>query len=39
MVDAAGGDVIQALQSGDVIKITNIYDVESGYFGATRPLT
>lgn len=34
-----GGNVIQAPQSGDVIKITNIYDVESGYFGATRPLT
>lgn len=34
-----GGNVIQAPQSGDVIKITNIYNVESGYFGATRPLT
>jgi len=33
------GNVIQAPQSGDVIKITNIYNVESGYFGATRPLT
>ncbi|MDT5413112.1 MAG: peptidoglycan DL-endopeptidase RipA [Mycobacterium sp.] len=38
-MDIGGGDVIQAPQSGDVIKITNIYDVESGYFGATRPLT
>jgi hypothetical protein len=26
-------------QSGDVIKIININDAESGYFGATRPLT
>ena len=34
-----GGNVIQAPQSGDVIKITNVYNVESGYFGATRPLT
>jgi cell wall-associated NlpC family hydrolase len=33
------GNVIQAPQSGDVIKITNVYRVESGYFGATRPLT
>ena len=33
------GNVIQAPQSGDVIKITNVYNVESGYFGATRPLT
>ena len=33
------GNVIQAPQSGDVIKITNIYNVENGYFGATRPLT
>ncbi|MDP9092966.1 MAG: NlpC/P60 family protein [Actinomycetota bacterium] len=33
------GNVIQAPQSGDVIKITNIFNVESGYYGATRPLT
>jgi cell wall-associated NlpC family hydrolase len=33
------GNVIQAPQSGDVIKITNLFNVESGYFGATRPLT
>jgi cell wall-associated NlpC family hydrolase len=33
------GNVIQAPQSGDVIKISNIYNVENGYFGATRPLT
>ncbi len=34
-----GGNVIQAPQSGDVIKITNVYNVEGGLFGATRPLT
>jgi cell wall-associated NlpC family hydrolase len=34
-----GGSVIQAPQSGDVIRITNVYDVEAGYYGATRPLT
>jgi len=34
-----GGNVIQAPQSGDVIKITNVYSVEAGYYGATRPLT
>jgi peptidoglycan DL-endopeptidase RipA len=34
-----GGNVIQAPESGDVIKITNVYHVESGMFGATRPLT
>ncbi|MDQ2796726.1 MAG: NlpC/P60 family protein, partial [Actinomycetota bacterium] len=33
------GDVVQAPQSGDVIKITPWQQVESGYFGATRPLT
>ena len=33
------GNVIQAPQSGDIIKITNVYSVESGYVGATRPLT
>jgi cell wall-associated NlpC family hydrolase len=38
-MNIGGGDVIQAPQSGDVIKITNVYDVEAGYFGATRPLT
>lgn len=34
-----GGNVVQAPQSGDVVKITPWYAVESGYFGATRPLT
>jgi cell wall-associated NlpC family hydrolase len=34
-----GGNVIQAPQSGDIVRITNLYDVSSGYYGATRPLT
>lgn len=33
------GNVIQAPQSGDVIKITPLGDVDWGYYGATRPLT
>ncbi|MBV9592798.1 MAG: C40 family peptidase [Actinobacteria bacterium] len=33
------GNVIQAPESGDVVKITPLASVESGYFGATRPLT
>ncbi|MGI8679697.1 MAG: NlpC/P60 family protein [Jatrophihabitans sp.] len=33
------GDVVQAPQSGDVVKITPWQQVESGYYGATRPLT
>ena len=33
------GNVIQAPQSGEVIQITPIYSVDSGLFGATRPLT
>lgn len=33
------GNVIQAPQSGDVIRITPLWDVDWGYFGATRPLT
>lgn len=33
------GNVIQAPESGDVVKITPLAHVESGYFGATRPLT
>ncbi len=33
------GNVIQAPQSGDVVKITPWRYVENGYFGATRPLT
>jgi cell wall-associated NlpC family hydrolase len=34
-----GGNVIQAPQSGDVVKITPWDQVEAGYYGATRPLT
>ena len=33
------GNVVQAPRSGDRIKITPIYQVESGDMGATRPLT
>ncbi|MBV9593262.1 MAG: C40 family peptidase [Actinobacteria bacterium] len=33
------GDVIQAPQSGEVVEITPLASVESGYFGATRPLS
>jgi cell wall-associated NlpC family hydrolase len=34
-----GGNVIQAPQSGDIVRITPLSQVNSGYFGATRPLT
>jgi cell wall-associated NlpC family hydrolase len=34
-----GGNVIQAPQSGEVIQITPLDQVDWGYFGATRPLT
>ena len=33
------GNVIQAPQSGDIVRITPVGSVSSGYFGATRPLT
>ena len=33
------GNVIQAPESGDVIRITPWQQVSSGYYGATRPLT
>lgn len=33
------GEVVQAPHSGDVIRATPIYQVESGTMGATRPLT
>jgi cell wall-associated NlpC family hydrolase len=33
------GQVVQAPQSGDHIRVTPIYQVESGDMGATRPLT
>jgi cell wall-associated NlpC family hydrolase len=34
-----GGMVIQAPESGDVIRETALDQVDGGYFGATRPLT
>jgi cell wall-associated NlpC family hydrolase len=34
-----GGNVVQAPQSGDIVKVTPWDQVESGYAGATRPLT
>lgn len=33
------GNVVQAPHSGDVVRVTPIYQVESGTMGATRPLT
>ncbi len=33
------GNVIQAPESGEYIKITPLGQVENGYYGATRPLT
>lgn len=33
------GYVVQAPHSGDVIRVTPIYEVEAGKMGATRPLT
>lgn len=33
------GNVIQAPESGEVIRVTNLWNVTSGYYGATRPLT
>lgn len=34
-----GGQVVQAPQSGDVVRVTPIYEVEAGTMGATRPLS
>ncbi len=34
-----GGNVIQAPQSGDIVRVTPLGSVGGGYFGATRPLT
>jgi cell wall-associated NlpC family hydrolase len=34
-----GGNVIQAPESGDIVRVTPLGEVSSGYFGATRPLT
>ena len=33
------GNVIQAPESGDVVRITPMANVSSGYFGATRPMS
>lgn len=33
------GNVVQAPSSGDIVRITPMGSVASGYFGATRPLT
>ncbi len=33
------GNVVQAPHSGDVVRVTPIYEVESGTMGATRPLS
>ena len=33
------GNVVQAPQSGDIVRVTPLGSVDSGYFGATRPLT
>ncbi len=34
-----GGNVVQAPQSGEVIQVTPLWNVDWGYLGATRPLT
>jgi cell wall-associated NlpC family hydrolase len=33
------GNVVQAPNSGDIVRVTPLANVDSGYFGATRPLT
>ncbi|MGI8679676.1 MAG: NlpC/P60 family protein [Jatrophihabitans sp.] len=33
------GNVVQAPQSGDIVRVTPLPSVDSGYYGATRPLT
>jgi cell wall-associated NlpC family hydrolase len=33
------GNVVQAPQSGDIVRVTPLTSVDSGYFGATRPLS
>jgi cell wall-associated NlpC family hydrolase len=38
-VYVGNGNVVQAPQSGDIVRITPLGRVSSGYFGATRPLT
>ena len=32
------GNVVQAPQSGDIVRVTPLGSVDSGYFGVTRPL-
>jgi cell wall-associated NlpC family hydrolase len=34
-----GGKVLQAPHSGAYVEITPLANVESGYYGATRPMT
>lgn len=33
------GNVVQAPQSGDIVRVTPLGSVDSGYFGATRPMS
>ena len=33
------GNVVQAPQSGDIVRVTPLGRVDSGYFGATRPMS
>jgi cell wall-associated NlpC family hydrolase len=33
------GNVVQAPQSGDIVRVTPLASVDAGYFGATRPLS
>jgi cell wall-associated NlpC family hydrolase len=33
------GNVVQAPNSGDIVRVTPLANVDAGYFGATRPLT
>jgi cell wall-associated NlpC family hydrolase len=38
-VYVGAGNVVQAPQSGDIVRVTPLANVDGGYFGATRPLT
>jgi cell wall-associated NlpC family hydrolase len=33
------GNVVQAPQSGDIVRVTPLARVDAGYFGATRPMS
>lgn len=33
------GNVVQAPQSGDIVRVTPLANVDAGYFGATRPMS